>query len=68
MQFIQKRKGELEIYLIKNDGYNEKIESRYKAHFEQSLLGKCKYQIIYSDEILREPNGKFLPLKQYIEE
>ncbi len=68
MQYIQKQKGELEVYLIKGDGFDAQIEKHFNEHFEQSLLGKCRYQIVFTDKILKEQNGKFLPLKQYIED
>lgn len=68
MQYIQKIKGELEVYLIKGDGFDAQVEQKFNEHFEQSLMGKCSYLIIYTDKILKEKNGKFLPLKQYIED
>lgn len=68
MQYVQKKKGEFDIYLIKGNGFNTQVEQRFKEHFEQALLGKCEFKIIYTDKIPKEPNGKFLPLKQLVDE
>lgn len=68
IQYIQKVKGELEILIVKNDEFTEETEKRFLAHFDQSLFKKCNYQINYIDKLIMEENGKFLPLKQYIED
>ena len=64
MQYIQKEKGKLEIYLVRGNEYNTDVENRFKVHFENSLKGKCTFELIYIQETLKEKNGKFLPLKQ----
>lgn len=66
MQYIQRKKGYLEILIIKGNKFTKDIEDRFKVHFDSSFLGKCNYQIIYIDKVIKEPNGKFLPLKQLI--
>lgn len=68
MQYIQKDKGQLEIILIKGENYTTEVEERFKTHFDNALLGKCHYNILYSNQTFKEENGKFLPLKQYIKE
>ena len=65
MQYVQKEKGKLEIYLIKGTNYVLEVENRFKEHFENSLKGKCEFEFIYIKETMKESNGKFLPLKQF---
>lgn len=65
MQYVQNRKGELNIYLVKGDNYNSKIEDQLKLHFMNALYGKCDFKFIYTEVIEKEPNGKFLTLKQF---
>jgi len=66
MQYIQKVKGKLEILLIKGPAYNTEIENRFIDHFHKSFNYKCEFQIKYVSSLEKEPNGKFLPLKQYV--
>lgn len=66
MQYIQREEGSLEIYLIKASGYDRQIEQRFKAFFTNALSNYCKFELIYVEQINKEPNGKFLPLKQMI--
>jgi phenylacetate-CoA ligase len=66
MQYIQKEKGILEILLVKGNNYSLETENRFKDHFNKSLQGKCFYQISYTNQVIKEKNGKFLPLKQNI--
>jgi phenylacetate-CoA ligase len=68
IQYVQKEKGELDIYLVKGDNFSETIEKELKTHFDNSFLGKCNYQFIYKGKLEKETNGKFLPLKQYIKD
>lgn len=67
MQYVQLKKGELKIYLIKGENYHSKIEDKLKEHFLKALLNKCDFEFIYTNKIENEPNGKFLPLKQFIQ-
>ena len=66
LQYIQYQKGELDIHIIKSLNYTIEQEKRFKVHFNNAFNQKCKYQIIYVDNIEKEPNGKFLTLKQLI--
>ena len=68
LQYVQRERGSLEIFIVKGVNFNTLIESRFKSHFDNCFQGKCSYQIIYIDKILKEPNGKFFPLKQYIKD
>lgn len=66
MQYVQYVAGEIEIHLIKGESFTQETEKQYKLHFKKSLKGKCSFKIIYKEKIAKEQNGKFLPLKQYI--
>jgi hypothetical protein len=68
MQYVQNRKGFLEIYLVKGEGFSDAVESRFQEHFNLSFADKCEYEIIYREKLIKEKNGKFLPLKQLIED
>ena len=68
MQYVQNRKGFLEIYLVKGEKYSDEVESRLQEHFNLALADKCEYKIIYMEKLIKERNGKFLPLKQLIED
>jgi phenylacetate-CoA ligase len=65
LQYFQYEKGKLKINIVKGKLYDLRVENKFKAHFDRSLLGKCEYQIIYVQETIKEKNGKFLPLKQF---
>jgi len=66
LQYVQKEKGKLEIFIIRGQGYNDLIERRFKEHFAFSFNNKCDFIIKYTSALEKEPNGKFLPLKQYV--
>lgn len=66
LQYIQKEKGRLEVLVIKGPAYNNNIERRLLDHFNRSFNHKCDFSIKYVSFLEKEPNGKFLPLKQYV--
>lgn len=66
LQYVQREKGKLEILVIRGQGYNDSIEKRFKEHFAVSFDNKCDFSIKYTSALEKEPNGKFLPLKQYV--
>lgn len=68
IQFVQKIRGELEIYIVKGESFNSETEKEFKLHFDQALHGKCTYEIIYVNEMQKEENGKFLPLRQFVKD
>jgi len=68
MQFVQNRKGFLEIYLVKGEGFSDTVESRFQEHFNLIFADKCEYEIIYRKKLIKEKNGKFLPLRQFIKD
>ncbi|TDG12879.1 phenylacetate--CoA ligase family protein [Seongchinamella unica] len=68
MQYVQKEVGKLEVHLIKGERFTKSTEKRFTEHFATALRGKCAHKFVYTDSIPKESNGKFLPLKQYIDE
>jgi len=66
MQYVQREKGKLDILIIRGQGYNDLIEKRFTEHFAVSFNNKCDFSIKYTSALEKEPNGKFLPLKQYV--
>lgn len=68
MQYIQREKGKLIILLIKSNNYNATIEQRFIKFFQSTLGDKCDFEIKYVQNIPKEQNGKFLPLKQFVKQ
>lgn len=68
LQYVQHTPKLLEVHLIKGASFNKKILERFNNHFETALNGRCDFRIVFKEVIEKEPNGKFLPLKQYIKE
>jgi len=66
MQYIQKEFGKLEILIVKGKGFNSEIEKRFYNHFESALRENCSFNIKFVNQLEKEKNGKFLPLKQFI--
>jgi phenylacetate-CoA ligase len=62
MQYVQEKKGELIVLIIKNDRYTVETEKRFLFHFQRGLGAKGKVYIKYVDKLIFMPNGKFLPL------
>jgi hypothetical protein len=54
--------------LVKGEGFSDTGESRFQEHFNLSFANKCEYEIIYREKLIKEKNGKFMPLKQSIED
>jgi phenylacetate-CoA ligase len=65
LQYVQLVSGLLEIRLIKNPNYNSHHVELFKNHFDMAFKNKLNYIIKYVNELEKEPNGKFLVLKQY---
>lgn len=68
MQYIQSVPGQLDILIAKGAGFDMGVEAEFKAHFDGAFNGKCDCRLVYVSAIRKEPNGKFLPLKQYIKD
>ncbi|MBV5330238.1 MAG: phenylacetate--CoA ligase family protein [Chlorobium sp.] len=60
MQYLQERKGELSVLIVKSPVYNEAHEKALYAHFQGKLNADTSVSIRYVDRLLRKPNGKFV--------
>ena len=68
MQYVQNRKGFLKIYLVKGEGFSDAVERKFQEYFDLSFADKCEFEIIYIEKLIKEKNGKFLPLRQLIKD
>jgi len=66
LQYIQKTEGELEVLIIKTDQYKTTHEKKILEQFTEKTNQKLIIRINYVDNLVKEPNGKFLLLKSEI--
>jgi phenylacetate-CoA ligase len=66
-QVVQKRLGEILIYMAKSAAYSEKDENFVREEIKKWISESLKVEFIYVPEIEREPNGKFRAVKSYLE-
>lgn len=59
VQYYQKEKGELIIYLVKNKNYKKEHEKLFIDHFSKSFGRENTIYIKYVDRLQMQPNGKF---------
>jgi len=62
MQYLQRRKGELTILIVKSNRYTEEHEKALYAHFKGRLNSDTSVMIRYTNRLHRLPNGKFVHL------
>ncbi len=62
LQYVQKEKGILQILIIKSPLYNSMHEEILYKHYKDKLNKDTKIEIKYVDELIKQPNGKFLLL------
>ena len=62
LQYLQARKGELDILVVKGTGYSPVHEERLYRHFRERLGDRAVVRICYVDHLIRQQNGKFLLL------
>jgi phenylacetate-CoA ligase len=60
MQYLQERKGELTVLIVKSPAYNSGHEASLYAHFRGKLHRETVVTIQYVDRLQRKPNGKFV--------
>jgi len=60
IQYIQEKKGELKVLIIKSPEYNEHHERVLYDHFSSKLKPDTVIQIEYVKKLIKLPNGKFL--------
>ena len=60
MQYLQEKKGELTVLIVKSPGYTERHEQSLISHFRGKLAQNTRVEIRYVDRLIRKPNGKFV--------
>jgi phenylacetate-CoA ligase len=60
MQYLQEKKGELTILIVKSPVYNESHERALIEHFRGRLAMDTRVEIRYVDRLMRKENGKFV--------
>ena len=64
LQYYQETIGELEIRLVKSIYYDQNVATAFLKHFTNALGANCNFTFKYVSALEKEPNGKFLVLKQ----
>ena len=59
MQYIQKRKGQLEVRIIKNEFFQEEDHAEFVHHYENAMGENAEVKVTYVTKLERLPNGKF---------
>jgi phenylacetate-CoA ligase len=67
LQYLQERKGELIVLVIKSPRYNPQHEASLYRHFREKLSPQTTVILRYVDQLLRKPNGKFVHILSSIE-
>lgn len=62
MQYIQKKKGNLIVCIIKNDRFTQADEDYLYNHIGSAMGSRSCVSIEYVEKLRFQPNGKFLPL------
>lgn len=68
MQYLQEEKGKLTVLIIKNSKYTKETENKLIAHFKYGMGEGSIVEIQYVEELIHQPNGKFLSLISKIEQ
>lgn len=66
LQYFQKEKGKLEVRIIPNPYFNEKIKARLYNHFKKRMQPNTIIDIMLVSELKKKKNGKFLLLETTI--
>lgn len=62
LQYVQERKGELRVLIVKGEGFTVAHEADLLKHFQSKLALDSRIEIQYVDRLLRKSNGKFVQL------
>lgn len=62
IQYVQDRVGQLKVLIIKNNLYTDHDESYLKRHLADAMKSSDGIFIVYTDRLIFQENGKFLPL------
>jgi phenylacetate-CoA ligase len=60
IQYLQERKGELTVLVVKSSDYTPDHEASLYRHFKNKLRPDTTVIVRYVDQLLRKPNGKFV--------
>ena len=60
LQYVQDKKGELTILIIKSPQFSIKHEEKLHNHFRSKLSDDTTIHIKFVENLLRKPNGKFV--------
>jgi phenylacetate-CoA ligase len=60
IQYLQEKKGELTVLVVKSPKYTEGHEAALYRHFRNKLSPETAVIVRYTDRLLRKPNGKFV--------
>jgi phenylacetate-CoA ligase len=61
IQYVQERKGELIVLIIKGKTFNNEIETRLQSHYIERLKN-TEVTLKFVNKLAKQPNGKFLDL------
>jgi len=67
IQYLQDRKGELTVLVVKSSDYTPGHEAALHQHFKDRLPPTTIVTIRYVDKLLRKPNGKFVHILSYVD-
>lgn len=62
LQYVQERKGELTVLIVKSPEYTHLHEADLIRHFSGKMHPGTRVEIRYADRLLRKSNGKFVHL------
>lgn len=68
LQYVQKKKGELDILVIKGEGFMQEHDKRLKEYYRSKFSDDTAIKIKYVNQLLRKPNGKFVELISEVKE
>jgi phenylacetate-CoA ligase len=60
LQYLQQRKGEVKVLIVKSPAYRSEHEKALYRHFGERFAPTTIIRIEYVDKLLRHPNGKFV--------
>jgi phenylacetate-CoA ligase len=66
-QYLQERKGELTVLIVKGPEFSERHHAALMDHFSRKLKPDARVEIKYVERLLRNPNGKFMHLMSKID-
>ena len=62
LQYVQERKGQIKILVVKGESYQSCYEEELLQHFRSKLNPDARIDIEYVERLIRKPNGKFVQL------